>query len=129
MTSVYFMPKRLFLAFTKLHLQKPTPSLVWLQKQKNFSYYSPILHNFYRIMYNIHMEQYFKVKVHADEKKNKIVQKTPDTFEIWVKAPAQEGRANEAVRALLAEHLQLPENKLSLIKGATSPAKIFLRRD
>lgn len=75
------------------------------------------------------MDQYIKVKVHADEKKNKIVQKTPDTFEIWVKAPAQEGRANEAVRALLAEHLQLPENKLSLIKGATSPAKIFLRRD
>lgn len=75
------------------------------------------------------MDQYIKVKVHADEKKNKLVQKASDSFEIWVKAPAQEGRANEAVRALLAEHLQLPENKLSLIKGATSPAKIFLRRD
>jgi len=74
------------------------------------------------------MEQYLKVKVHADEKKNRLVQKAPDSFEIWVKAPAQEGRANEAVRALLAEHLQLPENKLSLIKGATSPAKIFLKR-
>lgn len=74
------------------------------------------------------MEQYLKVKVHAGEKKNKLVQKAPDSFEIWVKAPAQEGRANEAVRALLAEHLQLPENKLSLIKGATSPAKIFLKR-
>ena len=75
------------------------------------------------------MEQYLKVKVHADEKKNKLVQKAPDSFEIWVKAPAQEGRANEAVRTLLADHLQLPENKLSLIKGATSPAKIFLKRD
>ena len=74
------------------------------------------------------MEQYLKVKVHADEKKNKLVQKAPDTFEIWVKAPAQEGRANEAVRALLAEHLKIAENKLSLIKGATSPAKIFLKR-
>ncbi len=74
------------------------------------------------------MEQYLKVKVHADEKKNKIVQKNPDTFEIWVKAPAEQGRANEAVRALLAQYLGLPENKLSLIKGATSPAKIFLKR-
>lgn len=75
------------------------------------------------------MEQYLKVKVHADEKKNKLVQKAPDSFEIWVKAPAEQGRANEAVRTLLATHLQLPENKLSLIKGATSPAKIFLKRD
>ena len=75
------------------------------------------------------MEQYIKAKVHAGEKKNKLVQKTSDTFEIWVKAPAQEGRANEAVRALLAAHLGLAENKLSLIKGATSPAKIFLKRD
>lgn len=74
------------------------------------------------------MENYIKVKVHAGEKKNKLVQKAPDTFELWVKAPAEQGRANEAVRALLAQHLNLPENKLSLIKGATSPAKIFLKR-
>lgn len=75
------------------------------------------------------METYIKVKVHADEKKNKIVQKSADSFEIWVKAPAEQGRANEAVRAILAEYLGLPENKLSLIKGATSPAKIFLKRN
>ncbi len=74
------------------------------------------------------MEQYLKVKVHAGEKKNRLEQKSPDSFEIWVKAPAQEGRANEAVRALLAQHLGVVENKLSLIKGATSPAKIFLKR-
>lgn len=73
--------------------------------------------------------QYIKVKVHADEKKNKIVQKSADTYEIWVKAPAQEGRANEAVRTVLAGQLGVAENKLSLIKGATSPAKIFLLRD
>ncbi len=74
------------------------------------------------------MEQYLKVKVHAGEKKNKLVQKTPDTFEIWVKAPAEQGRANEAVRALLAQHIGVAENKISLVKGATSPSKIFLQR-
>ena len=74
------------------------------------------------------MQTYLKVKVHADEKKNKIVQKAEDSFEIWVKAPAEQGRANEAVRTILAEHIGVPENKLSLIKGATSPAKIFLKR-
>ncbi len=79
-------------------------------------------------MYNNSMEQYVKVKVHAGEKKNRWEQKAPDCFEIWVKAPAQEGRANEAVRALLAQALGISENKLSLIKGATSPSKIFLKR-
>ena len=74
------------------------------------------------------MESYLKVKVHAGEKKNKLVQKAPDTFEIWVKAPAEQGRANEAVRALLAGHLGVDENKRSLVKGATSPSKIFLQR-
>lgn len=74
------------------------------------------------------MEQYLKVKVHAGEKKNALVQKGPDSFEIWVKAPAEQGRANRAVRAALAEHLGVSENKLSLIKGATSPSKIFLKR-
>lgn len=74
------------------------------------------------------MEQYLKIKVHAGEKHNKLVEKSADTFEVWVKAPAEQGRANEAVRALLAAHLGVAENKLSLIKGATSPSKIFLKR-
>ena len=72
--------------------------------------------------------QYIKVKVHAGEKKNRIEQKAPDSFEIWVKAPAQEGRANEAVKILLAQTLGVEPKELSLIKGATSPAKLFLKR-
>ena len=74
------------------------------------------------------MEKFIKVKVHAGQKQNRLVQKAPDTFEIWVKAPAEQGRANEAVKAVLAQHLGVAENKLSLIKGATSPAKLFLQR-
>lgn len=74
------------------------------------------------------MEKYLKVKVHADEKREKILEKSADTFEIWVKAPAEQGRANAAVRTALAAHLGVAENRLSLIKGATSPAKIFLLR-
>lgn len=75
-----------------------------------------------------YMETYLKVKVHADEKKEKLLQKAANTFEIWVKAPAERGQANAAVRAALAKHLEVAENKLSLVKGATSPAKIFLLR-
>ena len=68
---------------------------------------------------------YIKVKVHADEKKNLLKQKAEDAFEIWVKAPAERGLANEAVRNILGEHLGIEPKKLHLIKGATSPAKIF----
>lgn len=74
------------------------------------------------------METYFKVKVHAAEKRERLVQKSADTFEIWVKAPAERGLANAAVRAVLAQQLGVAEKCLSLIKGATSPAKIFLLR-
>lgn len=72
--------------------------------------------------------QYVKVKVHAGEKKNRVVKKSPDSFEVWVKAPAEQGRANEAVRVLLAQTLGVQENQLSLVKGATSPSKIFSKR-
>ena len=69
------------------------------------------------------METYLKVKVHADEKKEKLVQKSADTFEIWVKAPAERGQANAAVRSALAAHLGLPENKLSLSRAPLRPPK------
>lgn len=68
---------------------------------------------------------YIKVKVHAGEKKNELKQKSQDAFEVWVKAPAERGLANEAVRAILAEHLGIEAKNLHLIKGATSPAKIY----
>ncbi|ACC98891.1 Uncharacterized conserved protein DUF167 [Elusimicrobium minutum Pei191] len=68
---------------------------------------------------------YIKVKVHADEKQNKLIKKNEDTFEIWVKAPAERGLANEAVREILAKEIGVGVKKIRLIKGATSPSKIF----
>lgn len=72
---------------------------------------------------------YIKVKVHAGEKKNLLSQKVQDTFEVWVKAPAERGLANDAVRDMLASHLGIESKKLRLIKGATCPSKIFLVGD
>ena len=68
---------------------------------------------------------YIKVKARAGAKKNLLVQKGPDSYEIHVKAPAERGLANEAVRAMLAAHLGLDPKKPRLIKGASTPAKIF----
>ena len=68
---------------------------------------------------------FIKVKVHAGQKKAKLVQKKPDTFELWVLSPAEQGRANDEVRHTLAKHLNCEAKKLFLINGATMPAKIF----
>ena len=68
---------------------------------------------------------YIKVKVHADEKRENLIKKSENSYEIWVKAPAKEGRANEQVRKLLAQYLKIESKKLFLIKGAQCPSKIF----
>jgi len=71
------------------------------------------------------MTMYIKVKVHVGEKQNRLERKGPDAFEIWVKAPAERGLANAAVREILAHELSIDSKKLILIKGATTPSKIF----
>ena len=68
---------------------------------------------------------YIKVKVHADEKRDAVVRKGPDALEIGGKAPAERREANRAVAVLDARELGKEEEGHRLIKGATSPAKIF----
>jgi hypothetical protein len=67
---------------------------------------------------------YLKLKVHAGAKDNRLQQHGQERFEIWVKEPAEGGRANRAVLELLSRHLGVETGKLWLIKGAHSPAKI-----
>ena len=45
--------------------------------------------------------------------------------QVKVRAPADKGAANEAVIALLAEALDCPPSRLSLLRGATSRQKLF----
>lgn len=67
---------------------------------------------------------FYKLKVHPDSKREKIVRKGPDAFELWVKAPAERGLANAAAIALLAAEIKAEPKRILLIKGAQSPAKI-----
>ena len=69
-------------------------------------------------------EQFYKLKVHPGSKTDKIVRKKPDTFEIWIKAPAERGLANAAAISLLAAEIKTNPKRILLIKGAQSPAKI-----
>ena len=49
--------------------------------------------------------------------------------QVKVRAPADKGAANEAVIALLAEALDCPPSRLSLLRGATSRQKLFRVED
>jgi uncharacterized protein len=44
---------------------------------------------------------------------------------IYVREPAVEGKANEAVAKLLAKHLHVPRSRVELIAGATARVKRF----
>ncbi len=44
---------------------------------------------------------------------------------IYVREPAVDGKANNAVIRLLAAHLQLPKSRVELVSGATSRLKRF----
>jgi hypothetical protein len=49
--------------------------------------------------------------------------------QVKVRAPADKGAANAAVIALLAEALDCPPSRLTLLRGATSRQKLFRVED
>ena len=68
---------------------------------------------------------FIKVKVFPNSKKYEIKEIKSDQFEIQIKEKAERNMANQATIKLLAEYLQIPANKIRLIKGAHQKSKIF----
>lgn len=65
-----------------------------------------------------------KLKVHPASKKSAILKKSDDAYEIWVRAPAENGLANKEALATLAQAVGCPAKKIIIVKGSTSPSKI-----
>ncbi len=74
------------------------------------------------------------VKAKAGAKENKIAPpplkllKTEDEkeyFIVFVKEPPRQGKANIAIRKLLAEYFKVTLSQVSLLKGESSKIKIF----
>lgn len=57
--------------------------------------------------------------------KPRVVESAGD-LRLYVAQPPEQGRATEAARKLLSEHLRVTPSCVSLLKGATSRHKIFL---
>ena len=59
-------------------------------------------------------------------KQNRVEKIDETHFKVWVKAPPDEGRANKAVREVLANFLDVPKSSLELLSGQKSKQKVFL---
>jgi uncharacterized protein (TIGR00251 family) len=65
-----------------------------------------------------------KAKVKTNAKNEKIVEKE-DYWEISVKEPPIEGKANKRIIELLAKHLKIPKSRIEIKKGSKSKLKII----
>lgn len=56
---------------------------------------------------------------------NKIEKMSEDCFKIWVKEAPTEGKANEAVIKILADHFGIAASRVEIISGRTVKKKII----
>lgn len=70
---------------------------------------------------------YVKVTAKPNAKEDSVTEKN-GRYIVSTREPAEGGRANAAVRTLVARHLGVPESALSLVRGADKPSKIFIKR-
>ncbi len=69
------------------------------------------------------MKIFVKVKLRAKEAR---LIKIDDThFEIAIKEPPIEGRANQAVIEIISDYLKIAKSRISIISGNTSRQKIL----
>lgn len=66
-----------------------------------------------------------KLAVRATPRAKREAIEAGDPLRIWVTAPADQGRANEAVRKLLAKALGVAPTRLTLLRGQTARDKLF----
>jgi len=65
-----------------------------------------------------------QVKVKPSSKTEELSQKG-DTFIVKVKEPPKEGKANQAVIKLLAEHFGVPQSQVRILSGFRSRNKVI----
>jgi uncharacterized protein YggU (UPF0235/DUF167 family) len=72
------------------------------------------------------MGDFVVVRVKPGSRKGPLMEVGSDgELTIYVREPAIDGKANDAVIRLLAAHLQLPRSRVELVSGATSRLKRF----
>ena len=65
-----------------------------------------------------------QVKVKPNSKTDEV-SREGDSFIVKVKQPPKEGKANQAVIKLLAEHFGVPRSQISILSGSKSRNKVI----
>ncbi len=65
------------------------------------------------------------VRVHPGARRNDVAGLHAGAVKISIAAPPEDGRANEALIAYLAELLKVPRARISLVSGAGSRSKVL----
>ena len=69
------------------------------------------------------MKIFIKVKPNAKESR---VKKLDDaTFSVWVKEPAKESKANQAVIRALSQYFKIPQQNINIVVGHRAKQKII----
>ncbi|MFH1208280.1 MAG: DUF167 domain-containing protein [Candidatus Omnitrophota bacterium] len=67
----------------------------------------------------------YTIKVKTNAKENTVLEGQGGELRVLVKAPPQEGRANEAVIETLAAHFKVPKSSIAIVGGFKSKNKIM----
>lgn len=69
------------------------------------------------------------VRVTPKASRNRITLDEDGALRVYVTTPPEDGKANEAVRKLLAKALGLAKTRLTLLRGQTARDKVFRVED
>jgi len=67
----------------------------------------------------------YTIRVKTNAKENAVLEGPEGELRVLVKAPPQEGRANEAVTETLAAHFKIPKSRVAIVGGFKSKTKII----
>jgi len=65
------------------------------------------------------------IKVKPNSKVEKVEKLSDHSYSVSVRAPRKEGKANDAVIAILSDYFKIPKSHIILIKGATTQYKLI----
>ncbi len=66
------------------------------------------------------------IKVHTEARKERVEKLDNYRYEVWVKEPASNNKANERVISIAADLVKVPSKSVKLLKGRRSGFKTFI---
>jgi uncharacterized protein (TIGR00251 family) len=65
-----------------------------------------------------------QIQVKPNSRQESVQQQPDGSYKISLNAPPTEGRANERLVEVLADHFKVPKSRISILRGAKSRTKV-----